>query len=109
LTDFYSKNCERLADQYEKLSPETVNADWSPYKPATKSLILDVGSGSIRDAAWPAEMGHEIVTVETVDKLREKSEELHPPPSIQWNNDSLWRPHPLLRRTFRYPFGKGRP
>lgn len=89
MVDFYSKNFEYLAEQYEKLSPEKVNAQWSPYIPSTKSLILDIGSGSGRDAAWHAEKGHEIVAVEPADNLRKKSEELHPNPSIQWINDSL--------------------
>ena len=52
-------------------------------------MILDVGSGSGRDAAWLTEMGHEIVAVEPADKLRKKAEQLHPHPSIQWINDSL--------------------
>jgi len=97
LVDFYSKNFERLAEQYEKISSEKVNAQWSPFIPATKSLVLDVGSGSGRDAVWLAEMGHEIVAVEPSDKLRKKSEELHPHPSIQWINDSL----PALREVYK--------
>jgi len=97
LVDFYSKNFERLAEQYEKISPEKVNSQWSPYIPTTKSLILDVGSGSGRDAAWLADKGHEIVAVEPTDKLRKKSGELHPHPSIQWINDSL----PSLREVYK--------
>jgi len=97
LIDFYSQNCERLAEQYEKLSPEKVNVDWSPYIPATKSLILDIGSGSGRDAAWLAEMGHEIVAVEPADELRKKAKRLHPHPSIQWINDSL----PALKGVYK--------
>jgi len=97
LIDFYSQNCERLAEQYEKLSPEKVNIDWSPYIPATKSLILDIGSGSGRDATWLAEMGHEIVAVEPADELRKKAKRLHPHPSIQWINDSL----PALKGVYK--------
>lgn len=97
MIDFYSKNSERLAEQYEKLSPEKVNAQWSHFIPATKSLVLDVGSGSGRDVAWLAEMGHEIVAVEPSDKLRKQAEKLHPHPSIQWIDDSL----PVLSEVYK--------
>jgi protein-L-isoaspartate O-methyltransferase len=89
LIEFYSKNCDCLAEIYEKLSPEKVNAQWSHFIPTTKSLVLDVGSGSGRDAAWLAQMGHEIVAVEPADDLRKRSVELHPNPSIRWLDDSL--------------------
>jgi 2-polyprenyl-3-methyl-5-hydroxy-6-metoxy-1,4-benzoquinol methylase len=69
-----------------------------PYIPATKSLILDIGSGSGRDAAWLAKMGHEVVAVKPADVLRKKAEELHPHPSIQWINDSL----PSLKEVYKY-------
>jgi SAM-dependent methyltransferase len=97
LADLYSKYFERFAEQYEKVSPEKVNAQWSHFIPATKSLALDVGSGSGRDAAWLAEKGHEIIAVEPADKLRKKSEELHPHSSIHWINDSL----PALKEVYK--------
>jgi len=89
LTDFYSKNSDRLAEQYEKLSPKQVNAQWLHFIPTTKSLILDVGSGSGRDAGWLAEKGHEVVAVEPADELRKRAEKLHPHPSIKWLKDTL--------------------
>ena len=89
MIDFYSKNCECLSKQYEKISPEEINAKWSHFIPTTKSLVLYIGSGSGRDAAWLAEMGHEIVAVDPADNLREKAEKLHPHASIQWINGSL--------------------
>jgi len=97
LIDFFSKNSDRLAEQYEKLSPEQLNAQWRHFIPTTKSLILDVGSGSGRDAAWFSKKGHEVVAVEPADGLRKRAKELHPHPSIQWINDTL----PALREVYK--------
>lgn len=86
---FYSKNAERLAEKYEKLRPEEVNQNWLHFMPVVKSVVLDVGAGSGRDAAWFAGQGHEVVAVEPADALRQKAQELHPLPAIRWLNDSL--------------------
>jgi len=89
MVKFYSKNAEELAERYEELQPEAVNQNWRHFIPAIKSVIMDVGAGSGRDAAWFAGQGHEVVAVEPADALRQKAQSLHPSSGIQWLNDSL--------------------
>jgi protein-L-isoaspartate O-methyltransferase len=86
---YYSANAEQLAQRYERLSPALIHASWASRISKTKSLILDVGAGSGRDAAWLADMGHTVVAVEPADGLRTKAAQLHPNPAICWIDDSL--------------------
>jgi SAM-dependent methyltransferase len=94
LIDFYSQNADQFAEQYETVDPEKIHGSWSHFIPETKSLILDVGAGSGRDAAWLANMGHEVFAVEPAKKLREKAQALHPLQNIHWISDTL----PLLKK-----------
>ena len=89
MTDFYSKNASKFIKEYESIDPEKIHATWLPYLTKASALILDVGAGSGRDAAWLAGAGHEVVAVEPSDRLREEAKHLHPIPSIQWINDTL--------------------
>ena len=57
--------------------------------PAQPSRVLDIGSGTGRDAAWFASQGHRVVAVEPTDALRIPATVLHPSPRIDWLNDSL--------------------
>jgi len=87
--EYYSKNAEQLALRYEQLSPALIHACWANRMPAAKSLILDVGAGSGRDAAWFAGMGHDVVAVEPAVGLRMKAAQLHPNLAIRWIEDTL--------------------
>lgn len=57
--------------------------------PTAPSSILDIGSGTGRDAAWFAAQGHRVVAVEPTDALRLPAMALHPSPLIEWLDDSL--------------------
>ena len=65
--------------------------------PTSPGRVLDVGSGTGRDAAWFASMGHRVVAVEPTDAMRLPAMALHPLPRIEWLNDSL--PELALVRT----------
>jgi protein-L-isoaspartate O-methyltransferase len=51
--------------------------------------VLDIGSGTGRDAAWFASLGHEVVAVEPTDVLRSRAMALHASPRITWVDDGL--------------------
>ena len=57
--------------------------------PAVPGRVLDIGSGTGRDAAWFAGRGHSVVAVEPTDAMRLPAMALHPSPRIDWLNDSL--------------------
>jgi SAM-dependent methyltransferase len=51
--------------------------------------VLDIGSGTGRDAAWFAALGHHVVAIEPTDAMRVPAMALHSSPRIEWLNDSL--------------------
>ena len=85
------------AARYESVPAERVN-DWLiDLLPHDKACILDVGSGSGRDAAWLARLGHEVVAVEPNPAMRRESEWWHPDKTYRLLADRL----PALSTTFR--------
>ena len=85
------------AARYETVSAELVN-DWLiDQLPHDKACILDVGSGSGRDAAWLAGRGHEVVAVEPNPAMRKESDRRHPDKNFRLLADRL----PDLSATFR--------
>ena len=85
------------AARYETVSAERVN-DWLiDLLPYDKACILDVGSGSGRDSAWLARLGHEVVAVEPDPAMRNESDRWHPEKNFRLLADRL----PDLSATFR--------
>ncbi|MCE6967421.1 methyltransferase domain-containing protein [Cereibacter sphaeroides] len=79
----------RLAESYESLDPEDLNAWFKPFLPAAPAAILDVGAGSGRDAAWLARMGHQVVAVEPSAAMRAEGARRHSDGRMTWIDDSL--------------------
>jgi SAM-dependent methyltransferase len=88
-SQIYNRNAESYSIKYESTSFEQVHGDWISLVPTNQSLILDIGAGSGRDAAWFAEKGHEVVAVEPADGMLTKAKMLHPNSNIVWLKDSL--------------------
>jgi len=87
--DTYNREADVLAKQYESKSFEDIHSLAIPFIPDSPSRILDIGSGSGRDAAYFAKQGHNVVAVEPAKSLRNHSSLLHPSTSITWIDDSL--------------------
>lgn len=81
-----------VATAYNALDPEAVN-DWLlPHMPAAPAAILDLGSGSGRDAAWLAGQGYEVVAVEPSSTMRSEATRRHRHGAgdrIRWVSDAL--------------------
>jgi SAM-dependent methyltransferase len=88
-TEGYTEEAEGLIEPYEGLAFADVHKPVLHLIPQAASRILDIGSGTGRDAADFAAMGHQVVAVEPTDALRIRAMSLHPSPQIDWLNDSL--------------------
>lgn len=89
-TSYYERNAQALADSYEGLTFEQAHPDLSVALAASKPLrILDVGSGSGRDAAAIAGLGHFVTAVEPSGQMRALAQRLHPDAKVVWRDDAL--------------------
>jgi SAM-dependent methyltransferase len=91
--DFYTSNAQRLAQQYDSLSPEQVHADWIAHLPSIKSnqtlQALDLGAGSGRDASWLAGKSWDVLAVEPSVGLSRLGEFATHGQDVRWLNDTL--------------------
>lgn len=87
---FYNQYADRLAAAYESVAFESAH----PYLAMTLSSgpmkrILDIGSGSGRDAAWMALAGHSVTAVEPSEKMLRRARALHGDGAIRWLDSGL--------------------
>ncbi|QTD55946.1 class I SAM-dependent methyltransferase [Parasphingorhabdus cellanae] len=88
-TEGYASQASFLLEQYENFSFEESYPEAIDYFPEKPCKILDIGSGTGRDAAWFDKKGHEVLAAEPTKELREGAIHLHPSPTIRWVDDSL--------------------
>lgn len=86
---YYNNQATELIKKYEGISPEILNKWLLPYIPNGSISVLDIGSGSGRDAAWFSELGHDVIAIEPSPVMRLKAQKLHPNKNIRWIDDSL--------------------
>lgn len=71
------ESCQRraaeFAKQYESIAFEDLYADVLGVLHSVPSVVLDVGAGAGRDAAWLSARGLDVVTVELAPRLQEKA------------------------------------
>lgn len=87
--DFYSTNSMSFFEQYESINTSDVFGSALTLFPVKPSIILDIGSGSGRDAAWMAKQGHIVTAVEPAANMRKQAAILHHQQPIQWIDDRL--------------------
>ena len=88
-TEGYADEAEELFKLYESIPAADLHRAVLHLIPTAPSHILDIGSGTGRDAAWFAAQGHRVVAVEPTDAMRMPAMALHPSPLIEWLDDSL--------------------
>lgn len=97
-TEGYAEEAISLLNRYEKNSFDDVYAELQKYFLDVSSTIVDIGSGTGRDAGYLAKLGHQIVAVEPTAELREPAKKLHSSENIEWVDDSLPGLSKLLSR-----------
>jgi SAM-dependent methyltransferase len=88
-TEGYAEEACALLARYESLSAADVHRAVLHLLPTAPAQVLDIGSGTGRDAAWFASLGHQVVAVEPTDVMRSRAIALHVSPNITWVDDSL--------------------
>jgi SAM-dependent methyltransferase len=88
-TEGYADEAEELFRLYEAIPFADVHRAVLHLIPTAPGRIVDIGSGTGRDAAWFAAKGHRVVAVEPTEAMRIPAMALHPSPRIEWLNDSL--------------------
>ncbi|MGE0699155.1 MAG: class I SAM-dependent methyltransferase [Hyphomicrobiaceae bacterium] len=101
-TQGYAEAAALLLARYEAVSFEEVHGQVMHLIPQSPSIILDVGAGSGRDAAFLAGAGHRVVAVEPTDELRIPASQLHPSPSIEWIDDALPELSRIIHRSAEF-------
>ena len=86
---WYDRHVADVAAAYEALDPDQLHGWMRDLLPEAPGLVLDVGAGTGRDAAWLAGCGLDVVALEPSRKLREKGGRLHPLSRIRWIDDQL--------------------
>lgn len=82
----YAEQADSLAEKYEALTFPEVHPDL--ILPRAPACVLEIGSGTGRDAAYLARHGHHVLAVEPVAEMRAISQRLHPEPVV-WLDDAL--------------------
>jgi len=88
-TEGYAEDSQTLIPLYERVVFEDLHAQILPLMPAPPARVLDIGSGTGRDAAAFDAMGHDVVAVEPTAELRAAAMLLHDSPRIAWLDDCL--------------------
>ena len=69
-TEGYAEEARELFKQYESVHASEAHRAVLHLIPPVPGSILDIGSGTGRDAAWFAAQGHRVVAVEPTDAMR---------------------------------------
>ena len=88
-TEGYAEEAAELFNRYESIPAADTHRAVLHLIPTVPSHVLDVGSGTGRDAAWFAAQGHRVVAVEPTEALRLPAMALHRSTRIEWLDDSL--------------------
>lgn len=87
--DGYAWQAPDLLRRYESVTFADAHRAILHLIPREPSDVVDIGSGTGRDAAALAELGHRVVAVEPTAEMRLGAMTLHPSPRIEWLDDSL--------------------
>ena len=86
---WYNENAAAAAERHEQVSSANLFAWASDLLPSGKALVLDVGAGSGRDAAWFAGRGSSVVAVEPSTAMRAEAVRRRPGNAVRWLDDTM--------------------
>ncbi len=86
---WYDAQAAAQAAAYDAVDPRRLHAWLAGLIPTGPALVLDVGAGSGRDAAWLAGLGHDVVAVEPAPAMRAEATRRYSQAGVRW----IVRPH----------------
>ena len=87
--EYYENHARVLADSYEAVSFEDAYPFLVSMFSGAPLDVLDIGSGTGRDAAWLAAKGHRVVAVEPSPAMRSVALSLHKNSLVRWLSGRL--------------------
>lgn len=94
---WYDAHAAELAQIYESIDGDRINAWMVDLLPDAPGIALDVGAGTGRDAEWLSDRGFDVVAAEPSRSMREQASRLRPNSRVRWVPDGL----PDLREILR--------
>ena len=86
---WYDVHAGELARMYEAIDPASIHGWLEDLLPPAPGLVLDVGAGTGRDAAWLAGKGYGVVAAEPSAGMRDEAVARHTGAGITWVEDRL--------------------
>ena len=88
---WYDAHAGDLAPLYEALRPDAVHGWLADLMPAAPGLVIDIGAGTGRDAAWFASKGFEVMAVEPSAAMQAEAGrvDIERKTKIKWVTDRL--------------------
>jgi len=99
-TQGYSAEAPDLLERYERFTFEDAHSGIVDLIPSAPIVVLDIGAGTGRDAAWFAARGDRVTAIEPTREMREGAMKLHPSPNITWIDDCLPALNSVRGKTF---------
>ena len=89
--EFYDEHAVALADSYESVAFEKAYPFLAKTFTVASSplVVLDIGAGTGRDAAWISSKGHTVLAVEPSSSMLTIAKNLHPSERITWLKSEL--------------------
>lgn len=94
----YSKVVQKYVQVTNEIPFEILHNEFLKFIPLEKSLILDLGAGTGRDAYELSLEGHAVLAIEPLTEFRMAGKDLYKSENLKWIDDSL----PKLKKLTKY-------
>ncbi len=99
---WYERHAADISLDYERFTFSEIHEVLLKHLPKPPALVLDIGSGTGRDAAGFSLLGHDVTAVEPSRKMKEEAYRLHPNLNALWIDDSLPKLKKLMSSGLSY-------
>lgn len=88
--NWYDTHAEQIADGYESIEANAAHPALFEMIADKQTLtVLDIGSGTGRDAAALSALGHDVTAIDPSEKMLQLARSLHPNSDVDWRDGQL--------------------